>query len=92
MKQNVEICSGCVVRSAEGVEESTFLIKKKFLEELGARLKELRPDVEWNVSFTSCMRFCPDKRMSLVIKNQMGMSTGNSVDVVAEDIISRALS
>ncbi|WP_373999016.1 hypothetical protein [Bdellovibrio bacteriovorus] len=91
MKQNVEICSGCVVRSTDGVDESTFLIKKKFLEELIARLKELRPDVEWNVSFTSCMRFCPDKRMSLVIKNQMGMSTGNTVEIVAHDIISRAL-
>ncbi|WP_291516601.1 hypothetical protein [Bdellovibrio sp. ArHS] len=89
MKQNVEICSGCVVRSSQQTEESTFLIKKKFLEELNARLRELCPEVEWNVSFTPCMRFCPEGKISLVVKNQMGMSGGTDIDIVARNIIAR---
>nr|BFD65913.1 hypothetical protein HAGR004_09350 [Bdellovibrio sp. HAGR004] len=88
MKQLVEICSGCIVRSS-GEEGSSVVIKKEFLEKLQIRLQELRPDIAWSVSTTSCLRLCPPQRMSMVVANRMEMSRSNTVESVADDIISR---
>ncbi|WP_347357715.1 hypothetical protein [Bdellovibrio sp.] len=88
MKQLVEICSGCIVRSS-GEEGSSVIVKREFLEKLQNRLQELRPDIEWSVSTTSCMRFCPPQRMSMVVANRMEMSRSNTVESVADDIVSR---
>jgi len=86
VKQTIEICSGCVVRASSAAEGNTFIIKKNFLETLSARLKELRPDVEWDLSFTSCMRFCPPDRISMSIQNRMTMSQGNTVESLAQEL------
>ncbi|UXR65980.1 hypothetical protein EZJ49_06930 [Bdellovibrio bacteriovorus] len=65
------------------------IVKKEFLEKLRCRLQELRPDTEWMVVTTSCMRFCPPQRMSMVVANRMEMSRSNTVESVADDIILR---
>lgn len=89
MKQNVEICSGCIARSTEVEAESLAMVKKAFLDQVVALLKENRSDVEWSVGTTSCMRFCPEGRLSIVVGGAMGMTRAASVEQVVRDILAR---
>lgn len=91
MKQNVEICSGCIARSSEGTRDNLSLSKKEFLEKVLSQLQEKRPDIEWNLSTTSCLRICPPQRLSIVVANRMGMTRGNTVEGVVEDILARLI-
>ncbi|MGE9743512.1 hypothetical protein [Bdellovibrio bacteriovorus] len=89
MKQNVEICSGCIARSTESRADSAVESRKLFLTEVQEALKARRPDVEWNLSTVSCMRLCPENRLSIVVLNRMGMTRGSSVESIVEDILIR---
>ncbi|MFV3408657.1 hypothetical protein ACNH6C_08630 [Bdellovibrio bacteriovorus] len=89
MKQNIEICSGCIARSTEARAESPVESRKLFLTEVQAALTARRPDVEWNLSTVSCMRFCPENKLSIVVLNRMGMTRGSAVDTIVEDILIR---
>lgn len=89
MKQNIEICSGCIARSVEGAGEDLGQIKKEFLHKVLELLRVQRPDVEWSLETTSCYRFCPPHRLSLVVNQKLGMTRGASIETVAEDILSR---
>lgn len=89
MKQNIEICSGCIARSVEGSNEDLGRIKKEFLHNVLELLRAQKPDIEWSLETSSCYRFCPPHRLSLVVNKKLGMTRGVSVETVVEDILSR---
>lgn len=89
MKKSVEICSSCIVSQSNVEGENTFVIKQKFLDSTRKELKQRRPEVDWDVSTTSCQRICPNGRITFVMDRRLEMSNGTSVENVACDIISR---
>ncbi len=89
MKQNIEICSGCIARSVESSGEDLGQIKKEFLHSVLELLRAKKPDIEWSLETSSCYRFCPPHRLSLVVNQKLGMTRGVSVETVVEDILSR---
>lgn len=89
MKQNIEICSGCIARSVESSGEDLGQIKKEFLRSVLELLRAKKTDIEWSLETSSCYRFCPPHRLSLVVNQKLGMTRGVSVETVVEDILSR---
>lgn len=85
----MEICSGCIGRSVESPQGTLAMARKDFLEAVLAELRLRRPDIDWSLTTTSCMRVCPPQRLSLVVAGRMGMSRQTSAVEVARDILAR---
>lgn len=60
----------------------------QFLNDVKAGLEEKRPDRIWNLSTYSCFRFCPDKRITVSVAQQMTMTRAATVDSVIAEILS----
>ena len=77
----LQICSGCLVKSNESHQDYA----QNFSDEVVSQLRQVAPQTDWQISLTSCQRFCPDGRVTIVNENQLYMSRGTSVaSVVAE--------
>lgn len=87
MKTLVEFCSGCVIRSFEDSTLSTFEIKKKFKEKLLVYLQQERPDLDWSIDTVSCMKFCPENKISISVANRMSVARGTTVEAVGQQIL-----
>lgn len=80
---DIVVCSGCMGAVVHTPEEHD-----KFLAEVKASLEEKRPDRIWNISTHSCFRFCPDKRITVSVAQQMTMTRAASVESVVAEILS----
>jgi hypothetical protein len=61
---------------------------EKFLSDIKVLLEEKRPDRIWNISTTSCFRFCPDKRITISVAQQMTMTRAAHAESVVAEILS----
>lgn len=82
MSRCIEFCSGCVVRAKSDESFSSLEIKKQFKSELENLLKDRYPTESFVVDSVSCMRFCPEGRISLTVNNRMTMSKGTEIENV----------
>lgn len=89
MKQIVEICSSCIVGQSNIEGENTFIVKQKFLDAVIKEFKKSRPEIDWDVSMTSCQRLCPNGRITFVMDRRLEMSSDVSVESVVADVIAR---
>lgn len=80
---DIVICSGCMGAVALTLEEHA-----KFLADVKTELEAKRPDHIWNISTYSCFRFCPDKRITVSVAQQMTMTRAATVESVVAEILS----
>ena len=80
---DIVICSGCMGAVALTPEEHD-----QFLAQVKAGLEGQRPDRIWNISTYSCFRFCPDKRITVSVAQQMTMTRAATVESVIAEILS----
>lgn len=81
---NIVICSGCMGKHATSTPQE----HDQFLAQVQALLEEKRPDRQWNLSTYSCFRFCPDKRITVSVAQQMTMTRAATVESVVAEILS----
>lgn len=81
---DIVICSGCMGKHATSTPEQF----DKFIADVKAGLEEQRPDRLWNISTYSCFRFCPEKRITLSVAQQMTMTRAATVASVVQEILS----
>ena len=79
----LQICSGCLVKSNESHQNYT----QNFADEVVTQLRQIASDIDWQISLTSCQRFCPAGRVTIVNENQLYMSRGMSVDSVVTECL-----
>ncbi len=80
----VEVCKSCLRQNLELVDRNDQLIFVKSVERL-IRLENKNLDMQ--ISLTSCQRFCPKNRITLIVKNQLNMSTSVEAAHIAQNII-----
>ena len=61
---------------------------EQFLSAVKTQLQEKRPDRIWNLSTYSCFRFCPEKRITVSVAQQMTMTRAASAESVVAEILS----
>ena len=81
---DIVICSGCMGKHVANTPDE----HDKFLADVKASLEEKRPDRIWNISTYSCFRFCPDKRITVSVAQQMTMTRAATVESVVAEILS----
>lgn len=86
MSINVEFCSGCIIRASDDSTLSTLEIKNNFKKELSDFLSQELPEKSVCIDSVSCMKYCPENRVSLIVNNKMTMAKGTSVQAVGEQI------
>lgn len=80
MSIKVEFCSGCVIRASKDSTLSTIEIRNDFKTKLIDLLTEEISDRTICVDTVSCMRYCPENRISLSVNGKMTMAKGTSVE------------
>lgn len=86
MSVNVEFCSGCVIRASEDSTLSTIEIRNDFKKNLAEFLVAEIPSQNICIDTVSCMRYCPEDRVSLTVNGKMTMAKGTSVEQVGIQI------
>lgn len=82
-KVTLQICSGCLAKSNEPHQNHA----ENFIREVNSQLRQMSLQIDWQISLTSCQRFCPAGRITLVYENQLYMSRGMSVDSVVTECL-----
>lgn len=80
----VEICRSCLRQNLELVDRNDQLRFSKNVEQL---IGEANKELDVQISLTSCQRFCPKDRVTLIVKNQLNMSTSIEAFQIAQNII-----
>lgn len=82
----VGICTGCLERAE--IEHDDFL------KELRLQLEATQPESTWQIETYSCLRFCPEGRVSVVApraddptQGQLSMSRTTSVEDVCKVLV-----
>nr|WP_295905782.1 hypothetical protein [uncultured Bdellovibrio sp.] len=85
MIKRIEICASC----AKGSTTDPGFSLKDFVEAVQRELSERKPEVQWQVQTTSCQRFCPPQKITLIVSNKLTMSRDATVESVVEEILRR---
>lgn len=83
----IQICSGCLISG----EEPHQLYVENFIAELHRILREANPTKDWELSATTCQRFCPRNRITLIVQGRLCMSPGTTVDEVSRFVLAQKI-